>query len=441
MTRKILVVDDKASMRDMLKMAFEMRDMQVILAGDGEAALRAIDAENPDVVVSDLKMPKLDGMGLLREIAKRDNPPAFLMITAHGSVKDAVEAMALGAADFVEKPFDLEELEFKVDRAMQEAAPEAATETGSVLPNMVGNSARLSEVADIVRRSATSSVPVLILGESGTGKELVARSVHELSERKDAPFVAVHAGAFNEGVLESELFGHEKGAFTGADQQREGRFEAAKGGTLFLDELGEIPLATQVKLLRVLQERTFERVGGSETLMADVRLVCATNRNLRELVAEGKFREDLFYRVNVVTVSMPPLRERMDDLPDLVRHFLSLEKSDQSMPSGIMDEFQRWHWPGNVRELQNVVRRLVALSGDEPFRKADLPDEMKEMAALPPGEEPAAGLVGDVERMERASIVAALKETGFNITRAARVLGIGRTGLQYKLKKYGIERP
>jgi two-component system, NtrC family, response regulator AtoC len=454
---KVLVVDDKASMRDMLAMSLGAKGMDVTQAEDGAKALKLAAETTFDAIVSDLKMPKLDGMGLLRGLAEKGDPPPFLMITAHGNVRDAVEAMSLGASDFIEKPFDLAELEFKVGRAIEEGraerstpdtepAPAANSATATEdapghLPGMVGTSPLLAEVADLVQRAARSSVPVLILGESGTGKELVARAVHDLSERKDGPFMAVHAGALAPGVLESELFGHEKGAFTGADSQRKGRFESAAGGTLFLDELGEIPPGTQVKLLRVLQDKTFERVGGTEPLRADVRLVCATNRNLREMVKKGDFREDLFYRVNVVTVTLPPLRERTEDIPALVRHFTKAEGKGAEVPEDVMARLQHYHWPGNVRELENVVKRGIALSPDGNMRVEDLPPEIVEATRLPPGEEAPQGLVGDLERIERNALLNTLEDTNWNVSRSARILGIGRTALQYKMKKYGLRKP
>ncbi len=438
-TPHVLVVDDKASMRDMLAMALAAKGMTVTQAENGEAALKHAQGRSFDAIISDLKMPKLDGLGLLRALAKAGEPPPFIMITAHGSVKDAVEAMSLGAADFMEKPFDLAELEFKVERAIAEGR--AAPSTAGPLPGMIGTAPQLAEVADIVRRAAQSTVPVLVLGESGTGKELVAKAVHGLSARGKGPFVAVNAGALAPGVLESELFGHEKGAFTGADAQRKGRFETADGGTLFLDELGEIPASTQVKLLRVLQDKVIERVGGSQPIRVDVRLVCATNRNLRQMVKEGRFREDLFYRVNVVTVTLPPLRERAGDLPALITHFLAREGSGLKFGPETLAILERYHWPGNVRELENVVRRCVALARTDAVTRADLPPEVLDAGALPPGETPASGLVGDLERIERNALVTALEETGWNISRAARVLGVGRTALQYKMKKYGISKP
>jgi DNA-binding NtrC family response regulator len=441
---KVLVVDDKASMRDMLAMALTARGMEVTQAENGEKALEAARSTRFDAIVSDLKMPKLDGLGLLRALSEKGEPPPFIMITAHGSVKDAVEAMSLGAADFMEKPFELAEFEFKVERAIEEnrAGHEPpAPSGGEALPGLIGTAPQLIEVADIVMRAARSTVPVLILGESGTGKELVARAVHELSPRADQPFTAVHAGALAAGVLESELFGHEKGAFTGADAQRKGRFETADGGSLFLDELGEIPQATQVKLLRVLQDKTFERVGGSESLRSDVRLVCATNRNLREMVKDGDFREDLFYRVNVVTVTLPPLRERTGDIPALVAHFLHKEGSSAAVPDEVMQRLQAYHWPGNVRELENVIRRGIALATGDAMRVEDLPPEILQATRLPPGEEAPQGLVGDLERIERNSLLNALEETGWNVSRAARILGVGRTALQYKMKKYGLKKP
>ncbi len=440
MKPRVLVVDDKASMRDMLSMALSARGMEVQQAADGQKALEMARENTYQVIVSDLKMPRLDGLGLLRALSEQGEPPPFIMITAHGSVRDAVEAMSLGAADFMEKPFDLAELEFKVERAIEEAAGSGAPD-GRALPGMIGDSPQLREVADIVTRAARSTVPVLVLGESGTGKELVARAVHELSERKGKPFVAVHAGALSQGVLESELFGHEKGAFTGADQQRKGRFETADGGTLFLDELGEIPPGVQVKLLRVLQDKSFERVGGSQPLRSDVRLVCATNRNLREMVREGSFREDLFYRVNVVTVTLPPLRERAGDIPALVAHFVEKEGRGIKVPDEVMARLQHFHWPGNVRELDNVIRRGVALAKGDTLQVEDLPPEILQATRLPPGETAPQGLVGELERHERNSLLNALEDTGWNVSRAARVLGVGRTALQYKMKKYGLRKP
>ncbi|MBK8205468.1 MAG: sigma-54-dependent Fis family transcriptional regulator [Planctomycetes bacterium] len=439
---KVLVVDDKASMRDMLAMALSARGMDVTQAPDGQKALELAGATGFDAIVSDLRMPKLDGMGLLKALGARGEPPPFIMITAHGSVKDAVEAMSLGAADFIEKPFDLSELEFKVERAIEEGkhAEPSRPPGAQVLPGMIGTAPQLAEVADIVGRAARSTVPVLILGESGTGKELVAHAVHQLSTRKDKPFIAVHAGALAPGVLESELFGHEKGAFTGADAQRKGRFESADGGTLFLDELGEIPPSVQVKLLRVLQDKTFERVGGSQQLRSDVRLVCATNRNLREMVREGTFREDLFYRVNVVTVTLPPMRERAGDLPALVHHFMKSENSQLAVPDETMARLQHYHWPGNVRELENVIRRCVALARGDAIKPEDLPPEILQATRLPPGEAAPQGLVGDLERHERNALMNALEDTGWNVSRAARILGVGRTALQYKMKKYGLKK-
>ena len=440
----VLVVDDKASMRDMLAMALAAKGMNVTQAENGAKALELAKGKRFDAIVSDLKMPKLDGLGLLRALGEKGEPPPFIMITAHGSVKDAVEAMSLGAADFMEKPFELAEFEFKVERAIEEHKAAGATPPkpsgDAALPGLIGSAPQLLEIADIVKRAARSTVPVLILGESGTGKELVAKAVHELSLRKDKPFTAVHAGALAAGVLESELFGHEKGAFTGADSQRKGRFETADGGTLFLDELGEIPQTTQVKLLRVLQDKTFERVGGSTQLRTDVRLVCATNRNLREMVKEGDFREDLFYRVNVVTVTMPPLRERSADISKLVTYFLGKENSKLEVPADVMARLQTYHWPGNVRELENVIRRCIALASGDAIRVEDLPPEMLDATRLPPGEDAPQGLTGDLERIERNTLLNALEETAWNVSRAARILGVGRTALQYKMKKYGLRK-
>jgi two-component system NtrC family response regulator len=445
----ILVVDDKESMRDMLSLAMAARKIDVTQAGDGLAALDACKRRRFDAIVSDLKMPRLDGMGLLKELRKAGDVPPFIFITAHGSVKDAVQAMGLGASDFIEKPFDLTEFEFKVERAIEEGkssrtkpgeapAKQPELKAGEVLPGFIGNSPQLLEVADIVKRAARSTVPVLILGESGTGKELVARAVHALSPRADKPFVAVNAGALAPGVLESELFGHEKGAFTGADSQRKGRFEMANGGTLFLDELAEIPASTQVKLLRVLQDKHIERVGGSESIKVDVRLVCATNKDLRTLAKAGTFREDLYYRVNVVTVQLPSLRERPEDIPVLVQHFLKKENAKQTVPEAVQALLKGYQWPGNVRELENAIRRMIALAPAGEVRVQDLPAEVQTGTGASAA---VAGLTGDLERIEKNAILAAMNESGWNQSRAARVLGVGRTALQYKMKKYGIQKP
>jgi DNA-binding NtrC family response regulator len=445
----ILVVDDKESMRDMLSLAMAARKIDVTQAGDGLAALDACKRKRFDAIVSDLKMPRLDGMGLLKELRKAGDVPPFIFITAHGSVKDAVQAMGLGASDFIEKPFDLTEFEFKVERAIEEGkssrakpgevqARQPELKAGEVLPGLIGNSPQLIEIADIVKRAARSTVPVLILGESGTGKELVARAVHALSPRADKPFVAVNAGALAPGVLESELFGHEKGAFTGADSQRKGRFEMANGGTLFLDELAEIPASTQVKLLRVLQDKHIERVGGSESIKVDVRLVCATNKDLRTLSKAGAFREDLYYRVNVVTVQLPSLRERPEDIPVLVQHFLKKESAKQTVPEPVQVLLKGYQWPGNVRELENAIRRMIALAPAGEVRVQDLPAEIQGGASANAA---ASGLTGDLERIEKNAILAAMNESGWNQSRAARVLGVGRTALQYKMKKYGIQKP
>ncbi|MCC6149005.1 MAG: sigma-54-dependent Fis family transcriptional regulator [Planctomycetes bacterium] len=445
----ILVVDDKESMRDMLSLAMAARKIDVTQAGDGLAALDACKRRRFDAIVSDLKMPRLDGMGFLKELRKAGDVPPFIFITAHGSVKDAVTAMGLGASDFIEKPFDLTEFEFKVERAIEEGRASRAKpgevevkqpelKSGEVLPGLIGNSPQLIEIADIVKRAARSTVPVLILGESGTGKELVARAVHALSPRADKPFVAVNAGALAAGVLESELFGHEKGAFTGADSQRKGRFEMANGGTLFLDELAEIPASTQVKLLRVLQDKHIERVGGSESIKVDVRLVCATNKDLRTLSKAGAFREDLYYRVNVVTVQLPSLRERPEDIPVLVQHFLKKENAKQTVPEAVQALLKGYQWPGNVRELENALRRMIALAPSGELRAQDLPAEVQGGGGASAA---ASGLTGDLERIEKNAILAAMNESGWNQSRAARVLGVGRTALQYKMKKYGIQKP
>src|SRR5688572_9290676 len=370
---RILIVDDEASARHALSEILTDEGYQVKMAGDGFRAIAAAQEFLPDLVLTDLKMPGMDGMGLLARLKQVHPETAVILMTAFGAVESAVEAMRAGAANYLTKPLNTDELLLVIERALEGAALRRETRDLREklserydFSNIVGQSAEMRAVFKSVEQVATSRATVLITGESGTGKELIASALHHNSDRRERPFVKLHCAALAESLLESELFGHERGAFTGADRRRIGRFEQADGGTLFLDEIGEISPATQVKLLRVLQEHEFERVGGNQTVRADVRLVAATNRDLKKLVDEGKFREDLYYRLNVINLHLPPLRERRDDIAGLAAHFVRRfaaenGKTVDRIDTSAMRILRAHAWPGNVRELENVIERAVVL--------------------------------------------------------------------------------
>jgi two-component system, NtrC family, response regulator AtoC len=394
-------------------------------------------------------MPGGDGMGLLRRALSLTNPPVCIMMTAYGSIENAVQAMQVGAYHYITKPVNLDELELVIQRALNSRRVEAENvnlreqiDQKYGLENIIGESAPMRQVFETVRQVAPSRATVLIAGATGTGKELIAKAIHNLSPRKNGPFIAVHAAALPTSLLESELFGHEKGAFTGAVERRAGRFELADGGTLFLDEVGELEPQIQVKLLRVLEERAFERVGGAKTLQVDVRLVAATNKDLKKLVSEEKFRDDLFYRLSVVTVDLPPLRERRDDIPLLVKSFLdefSRENGKQvrELTPEAMNLLLAYDWPGNVRELRNAIEQMVVLARGERLTVRDVPPAIRGSADLTKINVVRTGMT--VEDAERQLIVQALKETGGNRTKAAQRIGISRRTLHRKLKEYGLE--
>jgi DNA-binding NtrC family response regulator len=436
---KVLVVDDEPAMVKVLSGFLAQEKIPCVTAPSGEAALRVLHAEDVGVIVTDLKMTGMDGLQLLEHALNIDRSLQVILITAHGTAEIGQRAWEMGAAGYVRKPFDRDEIVFEVRRALDrvQAGGEVADQPGE----MVGQSAPMKDVYAMVSRVAPTSSTVLIRGESGTGKELVARAVHDQSKRKDKPFIKVICAALPETLIESELFGYEKGAFTGAAASKPGRFELAEGGTIFLDEIGELTPATQVKLLRVLQDRQFERVGGISTLRADVRVLAATHRDLEALVKEGKFREDLFYRINVVPIRMPALRERPSDIPLLAEHFLKKFRQEHGKPSVKLDgkaiEALATHsWPGNVRELQNVVERLVVLNQSglilEQEVRPCLAPRLSESASGP------VALGASVAGAEKAAIEAALKSSGGNRTHAAKALGISRRTLHNKLNEYGI---
>ncbi len=439
----ILVVDDEKHTRDGLRRLLE-NDYDVYVAADIVGAIDVLEREQIDVLLTDLRLGSEDGMALIDRALKMPRPPICIMMTAYGSVDVAVEAMKRGAYDFVTKPLNLDKVELLIAREQ--------VDERYGLENIWGDSAALHEVLDTIRQVAPSSANVLIEGESGTGKELAAHAIHNLSRRNKAKFVAVHCAALSPQLLESELFGHEKGAFTGAHERRIGRFEQANGGTIFLDEVAEIDPSTQVKLLRVMSEaRAFERVGGNQTLRADVRLIAATNKNLEQLVREGKFRDDLFFRLNVVRITMPPLRERKEDIPILVRGFLrhfckANEKPLLDLAPDAMDALLTYDWPGNVRELRTAIEHGVVMATGPKITLRDLPIAVRQAATakLPGGvsaqafEQKTSPL--DLHETERRLIAQALAATNGNVTAAAKKLGISRRTLHRKINEMNLAK-
>ncbi len=461
MKPKVLVIDDEKNTRDGLREALA-DDYDVLLAEDGIKGLALLDA-NPDVCIAltDLRMPGMDGMDFIRTVTGRKNAPLIIMLTAYGSVQTAVEALKVGAYDYLSKPVDLDNLEMMLDRGMKVLRDRAeknstAHEGGAV--NIIGSSSAMTAVLDSIRQVAATKATVLVTGESGTGKELVAQAIHKLSPRANKPFRPVHCAALSENLLESELFGHEKGAFTGANERVAGRFEMADGGTLFLDEIGEISLAVQVKLLRVLETHQFERVGGSETLTVDVRVVAATNRDLRAMVEQGTFREDLFYRLNVVNIRIPPLRERREDIPEILDYYLKKSASDNGkdvadISPEALGVLMAYDWPGNVRELRNCVERMVVFARGTTLTMTDVPADIRsavgeqfEAKTMPPKAaeaapmEPLVNVGFNVKENEKSLILKALEECGGNRSQAALKLNISRRTLYRKLHEYGLAK-
>jgi len=448
----VLVVDDDKNTRDGLEMALG-RTYEVFVAESAERALDILAQSSIDVLLSDVRMPGMDGLTLLQR-ALANNPDLLcVLLTAYGNVETAVEAMKRGAYDFLMKPVNLDHLDLLLRRALRSRAMESENvnlheqlDDKYGLENIVGDAPPMRRVFETIRQAAPTQATVLVQGESGTGKELVAHAIHRLSSRSKGPFVPVHCAALAPSLLESELFGHEKGAYTGADSKRRGRFEMADGGTLFLDEVSEIDPSIQVKLLRALEERKFERVGGDVTVEVDIRLVAATNRDLKEVVAEGRFREDLFFRLDVVDISLPPLRDHREDIPVLCNHFLREfnEANDRNI-EGFTPEaasmLTTYSWPGNVRELRNTVEKMVVLGRNDRLTARDVPrnirEEVKGAAPGVTGVGPVAGVqVESLAEAEKALIYSALKKHGNNRTKAAAELGISRRTLHRKLRLY-----
>ncbi len=444
-TGRVLVVDDEVNARTALAELLRDEGFDVETAADAFKALGKYESFNPHVVVTDLKMPGMDGIELVKKVRGSEDPAAVIVMTAFGAVSSAVDAMRAGAADYLTKPLNFDELLVVLDKVFEnqelrrEARQLRQRVRDRVAPgNIVGTAPPMQRVFEVVDQVAPSRATVLITGESGTGKELVANAIHQRSPRTNGPFIKLHCAALAESLLESELFGHERGAFTGAMARKDGRFQLADGGTLFLDEIGEISPAIQVKLLRFLQEHEFERVGGTQTIRVDVRVIAATNRNLTEEVAKGRFREDLYYRLNVVAIEMPPLRDRRTDIPALARFFLDrYAKENAKTIEGFTPEtltlLSSYDWPGNVRELENAIERAVVLAAGPHIEPKQLPDHVRPKqtpAGFPliPG-----ATMADIERY---AILETLKSTGGSTSKAAEVLGISTRTIQYRLHEY-----
>jgi DNA-binding NtrC family response regulator len=449
---RVLVVDDEQNARAALRTILSEEGYDVAEASDGEEGLRQIQDLSPDVVLADVRMPRMDGLTLLRKAKEAGFGATFVMMTAFASVEAAVEAMRCGAENYLVKPLDVKAVLVFLEKALEKRrlVQEAATLRDRVrdryrIEGMVGDAPELRAVYDVVRQAAPTKATVLVLGESGTGKELIAQALHELSAGKNGPFVKVSCAALSETLLESELFGHERGSFTGAVGRKEGRFELANGGTLFLDEIGEIAHTVQVKLLRALQTKEFERVGGTQSIKVDVRLVAATNRDLGAEVKAGRFREDLFYRLNVVSVTLPPLRRRKGDIPALVTHFIekygkSYGKEIEGLAPGTLNALLSHDWPGNVRELENAIERAVVLAKGSQLTADDLPATLR--GPRPAGRD-ARGLIpgASLQEIEREAILRTLELVEGSTTRAAEMLGISVRKIQYRLKEYAEGAP
>jgi DNA-binding NtrC family response regulator len=450
----VLVVDDEPGVRESLRMLFK-GDCEVATAGSVEEAEQILQASSPDLILLDLVMPGRSGLDLLASLADQIDPPPVVVLTATKTVNTAVEAMKRGAVDYITKPFEVEALRIKVRKLLERRELErevvrlrAEVDGRERLGGLVGGSPPMRELFQTIRRVAASRATVLLQGESGTGKELVARAIHDLGDRADRPFVAVNCAAIPDHLIESELFGHERGAFTDARERRIGKFETAAGGTLFLDEIGELGIAVQAKLLRALQEKQIERLGGSATIAVDVRVVAATNRDLEADVADGRFRADLFYRINVVPVGLPALAERREDIRRLAEHFLASARADAKRgPTRIARDavaaLERYAWPGNVRELENAIARAVALTEGELLEIADLPPAIVRASELETLEDSVRtgklSFEAALGNFEKKLIVEALARANGNQTRAAEQLQITRRSLKLKMDRYGIE--
>jgi len=447
----ILIVDDDKNTRDGLNQALR-KEWGVLVAESAEAALNVLSSQDVDIMLSDVRMPGMDGITLMQRALAKMPGLIVILLTAYGNVETAVEAMKKGAYDFLMKPVNLDHLDMLLKRSVRTREVESENirlkerlDKKFGLESIIGSSRPMTEMFEFIRQVAPSQATVLIQGESGTGKELVANAIHRLSSRSSGPFVAVHCAALATSLLESELFGHEKGAFTGATGRRQGRFESADGGTLFLDEISEIEPEVQVKLLRVLEEHKFERVGGSIVIEVDIRLIAATNKDLKKLVNEGKFREDLFFRLDVVNMDLPPLRERADDIPLLCDHFIAETNerngaSVEGITADALNILSAYAWPGNVRELRNAIEKMAVMARNRKLTARDVPALIRSEVSVP-GALSSAGTApdgGSLEEAEKSMILAAIERNGSNITRAAAELGVSRRTLHRKLNRYRV---
>jgi two-component system response regulator AtoC/two-component system nitrogen regulation response regulator NtrX len=456
---KILLVDDERSARYGMRRAFASFTAKILEAANGREAVEMAEKENPDLIIMDIAMPQMDGLEALEKLRQLPRQPIVIIVTAHGSEKIAVEAMKKGAYDYIAKPYEVDELRLTARRALERVSLERENrrlteqlEKHQAYGEMIGTSKSLQEVFDRIGKVCQTDAAVLIEGESGTGKELVAHEIHRRSNRSNTPFVIMNCAALPENLIESELFGHEKGAFTGAATQRKGKFEIADGGTLFLDEIGDMSVNTQAKILRVLQEQTFERLGGEKTIHVDVRIISATNKDLSSETKEGGFREDLYYRLKVISIWLPPLRERIDDITALAEHFIRMfnlkhRKFIVGIDPEAMRDLHAYHWPGNVRELRNAIESATVLAGGEILKRDDLPPEIRKQSFDPfsrvllldsdlPFREWKRRMV---EAAEREYFLRKLEENGHNISRTARAIDMLRQSLQQKLRELNID--
>jgi DNA-binding NtrC family response regulator len=446
MKLSILVVDDDKLVNEFIGETLQRTRHDITTAFSGEEAMSLLEQKNYDIVLTDIKMQKISGMDLLRHIKATSPDTVVLMITAYGKVKNAVEAMKLGAFDYMIKPASPDEIELAINRAHEVIALRSENkrlraEVDEKYKEFVGASGKMCKIKELIAEVAGSRSTVLVSGESGTGKELIARALHYQSDRADKPFVKLNCAAMPEGLIESELFGHEKGAFTGADRLKRGRFEMADGGTILLDEISEIPINLQGKLLRVLQEREFERVGSVTSMKVDVRVLATTNRNLKKWIADGKFREDLYFRLNVIPIEVAPLRERLEDIPLLVDHFVNkycaeTQKDITGIDDPVMRLFSKYHWPGNVRELENFIERAVVITRNKVLTTEDFPQSLVLGKIEDRGGEFEVGMT--VHEAEKLLILRTLENQGGNRTRAAELLGINPRTLRNKLHEYGL---
>ena len=445
---KVLIIDDEEDVRSTLKMVLEREGYDIVLAANGEAGLKIAERENPDLIFLDIKMAQMDGMEVLRRLKPVDGTPPVVMISGHGTVQTAVEATKLGAFDFIEKPPEYDRLLLVARNALSQ---KKLTDENRRLKltfderyRMVGTSSALQKVAEDIKRAAPTNATVLIMGESGVGKELVARAIHRNSLRKDGAFVQVNCAAIPEELIESELFGHEKGSFTGATEKQIGKFELADKGTIFLDEVGDMSLRTQAKVLRVLQEGEVERIGSQKTIQVDVRVIAATNKALEEAIEKGDFREDLYFRVSVIPITVPPLRERTEDIAVLAQHFVRQFSADnnfkpKTLTPEAVEALRRHPWRGNVRELRNTIERLIIMVPEDPIRPEHLTDVLRRPASEGAAPAESAGSLRDFkESAERAFLVQKLRESKWNISATAAAIGTPRSNLYKKLEQYGI---